>query len=85
MVISPTESADAGRYTCHAVNTAGEDKVDIQAHYIARPEIIRLDTSQEMPQEGEILTMRCLSVGEPAPTIKWEFNGSPVRFYLLIY
>ncbi len=78
LIISPAEASDAGRYSCYAVNSAGESQADIIAKFVARPEIVRIDVLREMPQEGETQTLRCLASGQPHPTIKWEFNGSPV-------
>ncbi|VDN96274.1 unnamed protein product [Rodentolepis nana] len=78
LIISPAESTDAGRYSCFAVNSAGESQADILVSFIARPEIIRIDAIKETPQEGERQTLRCLASGQPPPLIKWEFNGSPV-------
>uniref|UniRef100_A0A5K3F1W2 Hemicentin-1 n=1 Tax=Mesocestoides corti TaxID=53468 RepID=A0A5K3F1W2_MESCO len=78
LIISPADATDAGRYSCYAVNSAGEAQANIMAHFIARPEIVRIDMAREMPQEGEMQTLRCLANGRPPPLIKWEFNGSPV-------
>ncbi|KAL7059168.1 hypothetical protein AAHC03_014003 [Spirometra sp. Aus1] len=78
LIISPTEASDAGRYSCHAANSAGEEKAIMNAKFVARPEIIRLESQRELPQEGESQTLRCLATGQPQPIIKWEFNGSPV-------
>ncbi|VUZ55036.1 unnamed protein product [Hymenolepis diminuta] len=78
LIISPAEATDAGRYSCFAVNSAGESQADIIASFIARPEIIRIDAVKETPQEGESQILRCLASGQPPPLIKWEFNGSPV-------
>ncbi|EUB62928.1 Hemicentin-1 [Echinococcus granulosus] len=78
LIISPADASDAGRYSCFAVNSAGEAQADIIASFIARPEITRIDMAREMPQEGERQTLRCLASGQPPPLIKWEFNGSPV-------
>ena len=84
LIISPAEASDAGRYSCFAVNSAGEAQTDIIASFIARPEITRIDMARETPQEGERQTLRCLASGQPTPLIKWEFNGSPVRPVVLV-
>ncbi|VDK87884.1 unnamed protein product [Dibothriocephalus latus] len=71
-------ATDAGRYSCHAANSAGEEIAIMNAKFVARPEIVRVESQREMPQEGESQVLRCLATGQPPPTIKWEFNGSPV-------
>ncbi|KAJ0032742.1 hypothetical protein NQD34_002823 [Periophthalmus magnuspinnatus] len=65
---------DSGRYSCVAVNEAGEDSIqyDIRVLYT------------DMPDEVTVLAnkttqLKCQADGNPAPNITWYKDGQPIR------
>ncbi|XP_044528060.1 hemicentin-1 [Gracilinanus agilis] len=69
---------DAGRYTCVAVNEAGEDSLQYDIRVLLPPSIKGADI--DLPEEVTVLVnktalMECMSSGSPAPSNSWQKDG----------
>ncbi|XP_048583976.1 uncharacterized protein LOC5501433 isoform X1 [Nematostella vectensis] len=73
---SGTTYADAGNYTCHAVNNV-DDKGAVSAviQVLFEPEFTRHPRSQTIKQ-GNHVAFGCAASGRPQPRITWLYNGS---------
>ncbi|XP_006730990.2 hemicentin-1 [Leptonychotes weddellii] len=72
---------DAGRYTCVAVNEAGEDALQYDLRVLLPPVI--KGANSDLPEEVTVLVnkstlMECLSSGSPAPRNSWQKDGQPL-------
>nr|XP_005290755.1 hemicentin-1 isoform X1 [Chrysemys picta bellii] len=76
--IPRAQAEDAGRYTCVAVNEAGEDSIQYDVHVLLPPSINGADA--DLPEEVTVLVnkttvMECVATGSPAPSITWQKDG----------
>ncbi|XP_072244443.1 hemicentin-1 [Leuresthes tenuis] len=80
--ISRVQEDDAGKYTCQAVNEAGEDHMHFALEILIPPVI--MGASEEFMEEmgavvNSTVVLHCDSTGHPAPVISWLRDGQPVR------
>lgn len=76
--IPRAQMEDSGRYTCVAVNEAGEDSLQYDVRVLLPPTIRGSDF--EMPEEVTVLAnkttqLKCQVDGSPAPKIAWFKDG----------
>ncbi|XP_031633951.1 fasciclin-2-like [Contarinia nasturtii] len=69
---------DYGNYTCHAKNSAGEDKAKALINVLIRPRIYELfNITRPENEEAEII---CKATGRPPPEITFRRLGSSYEF-----
>ncbi|XP_033937393.1 hemicentin-1 [Pseudochaenichthys georgianus] len=76
-----SQAEDSGRYTCVAVNEAGEDSIQYDVRVLLPPTIRGVDS--DLPNEVTVLVnkttqLECYVVGNPAPKITWFKDSQPV-------
>ncbi|XP_063057327.1 hemicentin-1 isoform X2 [Engraulis encrasicolus] len=79
--IPRAQAEDAGRYTCVAVNEAGEDSIQYDLRVLLPPSIRGSDS--DVPEEKTVLVnkttqLECLVDGSPAPQISWLKDNQPI-------
>ncbi|NXK72500.1 HMCN2 protein, partial [Amazona guildingii] len=78
--IRKAEVAHAGRYTCLAANTVGQEQREFDVAVHVPPEFIQgsgSTTNISIPLQGS-LTLTCEATGVPLPTVTWSRDGSPI-------
>ncbi|XP_026558988.1 hemicentin-1 [Pseudonaja textilis] len=76
--IPRAQSEDAGRYTCVAINEAGEDSIQYDVRVLLPPYFN--GASSDVTEELTVLLdkmamMECTAEGSPPPNIIWEKDG----------
>ncbi|TNN56508.1 Hemicentin-1 [Liparis tanakae] len=79
--IPRSQAEDSGRYTCVAVNEAGEDSLQYDVRVLLPPTI--RGAGGDAPDEVTVLVNRttqleCQVDGSPAPKVTWFQNSQPV-------
>ncbi|KAL2089466.1 hypothetical protein ACEWY4_014154 [Coilia grayii] len=79
--IPRAQAEDSGRYTCVAVNEAGEDSIQYDLRVLLPPSIRGSDS--EAPEEKTVLVnkttqLECVVDGSPAPQISWLKDNQPI-------
>uniref|UniRef100_A0A8C2ZWU4 Hemicentin-1 n=1 Tax=Cyclopterus lumpus TaxID=8103 RepID=A0A8C2ZWU4_CYCLU len=79
--IPRSQAEDSGRYTCVAVNEAGEDSIQYDVRVLLPPTI--RGTDRDLLDEVTVLVnkttqLECHVDGNPAPKITWFQNSQPV-------
>ncbi|XP_062273055.1 hemicentin-1 [Scomber scombrus] len=80
--IARVQKEDAGKYTCQAVNEAGEDRMHFGLEVLVPPVI--MGASEEFMEEigavvNNTVVLHCDVTGHPAPLISWLKDGQPVH------
>ncbi|KAM6930619.1 hemicentin-1 [Xenentodon cancila] len=79
--ISRVQQEDGGRYTCQAVNEAGEDHMHFELEILVPPVI--MGASEFMEEMGSVVNstvvLHCDVTGYPTPVISWLRDGQPVH------
>ncbi|XP_013862624.1 hemicentin-1 isoform X1 [Austrofundulus limnaeus] len=80
--IPRVQQEDAGRYTCQAVNEAGEDHMHFELEILIPPVV--LGASEEFMEEmgavvNSTVVLHCDVTGHPAPVISWLRDGQLVH------
>ncbi|RCN41236.1 hypothetical protein ANCCAN_12803 [Ancylostoma caninum] len=68
---------DAGRYTCIAMNRAGEQRASTQLHVLVIP-VIEDGERVIQVKENNTLSIDCAAGGIPPPQISWKKDGQPL-------
>ncbi|TWW61140.1 Hemicentin-1 [Takifugu flavidus] len=80
--IARVRKDDAGRYTCQAVNEAGEDHMHFELHILVPPVILGA-TEQFMEEIAAVVNstvvLHCDVTGQPTPAVSWLRDGQPVQ------
>ncbi|XP_014015728.2 hemicentin-1 [Salmo salar] len=73
---------DAGKYTCQAVNEAGEDRMHFDLDVLVPP-VITGELDEFMQEIGAVVNstvaLHCDVTGHPAPAISWLRDGTPLQ------
>ncbi|XP_077518316.1 cell adhesion molecule Dscam1-like isoform X2 [Amblyomma americanum] len=64
---------DAGKYTCVANNSAGEDRVTTEL-VVTEPLGAHIQPARQQVRVGQPITIRCSVSGHPVAGITWRFN-----------
>uniref|UniRef100_A0A8C4IV11 Hemicentin-2 n=1 Tax=Dicentrarchus labrax TaxID=13489 RepID=A0A8C4IV11_DICLA len=80
--IARVQKEDAGKYTCQAVNEAGEDRMHFELEILVPPVI--MGASEEFMEEmgavvNSTVVLHCDVTGHPAPVISWLRDRQPVH------
>ncbi|KAF7658577.1 hypothetical protein LDENG_00010770 [Lucifuga dentata] len=80
--IARVQNEDAGKYTCQAVNEAGEDRMHFEMEVLVPP-VITGASEEFMEEMGAVVNstvvLHCDATGHPAPVISWLRDGQPVQ------
>ncbi|XP_051950032.1 hemicentin-1 [Xyrauchen texanus] len=72
---------DGGKYTCQAVNEAGEDRMHFDLEVLVPP-VIDGQTDEFMEDVSSVVnstvSLRCDITGHPAPSVSWLKDGLPL-------
>ncbi|XP_067203911.1 cell adhesion molecule Dscam2-like isoform X2 [Linepithema humile] len=78
LVLQSARVEDAGRYVCHANNTAGSERVELEVSIISSLSI-HLAPQQVTVDLGKDAEFQCSITGKPHPVISWAKDGLPMR------
>ncbi|KFP01647.1 Hemicentin-1, partial [Calypte anna] len=81
LALSSAHISDTGKYTCVAVNAAGESQRDIELRVHVRPTIQSsgsIHPSEVTVTQGHEISLECRAQGIPEPTITWMKDGHPL-------
>ncbi|XP_078665042.1 hemicentin-2-like [Branchiostoma floridae x Branchiostoma belcheri] len=75
LTILNVETADAGNYSCSAVNLAGSGSDSLTLDVLYAPMSTAITPASTEEKEGDPLTLTCTSDGNPVPTFTWTKQG----------
>ncbi|XP_028269954.1 hemicentin-1 isoform X2 [Parambassis ranga] len=80
--ITRVQKEHAGKYTCQAVNEAGEDRMHFELEILVPPVV--MGASEEFIEEigavvNSTVVLHCDVTGHPTPVISWLKDGQPVH------
>ncbi|XP_046745786.1 Down syndrome cell adhesion molecule-like protein Dscam2 isoform X2 [Diprion similis] len=78
LVLQSARTEDAGRYVCHANNTAGSERVELEVFVISSLSV-HLTPQQITVDLGKDTEFQCAVSGQPTPVISWTKDGLPLR------
>ncbi|XP_012280177.1 Down syndrome cell adhesion molecule-like protein Dscam2 [Orussus abietinus] len=78
LVLQNARLEDAGRYVCHANNTAGSERVELEVSIISSLSI-QLTPPQATVDLGKDTEFTCTVTGQPTPVISWAKDGHLLR------
>uniref|UniRef100_M3ZDA5 Cell adhesion molecule-related/down-regulated by oncogenes n=1 Tax=Xiphophorus maculatus TaxID=8083 RepID=M3ZDA5_XIPMA len=78
--IHRVQQEDGGKYTCQAVNEAGEDHMHFELEVL--PPVIMGASEEFMEEIGAVVNstvvLHCDATGHPTPVVSWLRDGQPV-------
>uniref|UniRef100_A0A6I8ND46 Protein tyrosine kinase 7 (inactive) n=1 Tax=Ornithorhynchus anatinus TaxID=9258 RepID=A0A6I8ND46_ORNAN len=77
LVFASTAEGDAGVYTCHAMNRAGQRHQELHVTVAMVPTWLQKPQDSQL-EEGKPGYLHCLSRATPNPTITWYRNQMPI-------
>uniref|UniRef100_A0AAY5L311 Hemicentin 2 n=1 Tax=Esox lucius TaxID=8010 RepID=A0AAY5L311_ESOLU len=86
--IPQIQREDAGKYTCQAVNEAGEDRMHFDLEVLVPP-VITGQLDEFMKEIAAVVNstvaLHCDVMGHPEPVISWLRDGTPLRLVLCVF
>ncbi|XP_070696002.1 cell adhesion molecule L1-like a isoform X2 [Pempheris klunzingeri] len=79
LTISAVEERDGGKYTCKAVNSAGEDIHYFDVIVEEPPQWLTEPPQSQLTVNGSDVHIKCSVSGKPPPDITWRKNGEIFR------
>ena len=76
--VGDTRLTDAGRYSCVAVNAAGNASVHFVLNVAVAPKITE-EPRRVIVKAGERVELPCEAVGVPEPQISWTLHDAPLE------
>uniref|UniRef100_A0A673T593 Protein tyrosine kinase 7 (inactive) n=1 Tax=Suricata suricatta TaxID=37032 RepID=A0A673T593_SURSU len=73
LVFASTAESDAGVYTCHAANLAGQRRQDVNITVATVPTWLKKPQDSQL-EEGKPGYLHCLTQATPKPTVVWYRN-----------
>ncbi|KAK2531865.1 Ptk7 [Columba guinea] len=74
LIFTSITEADAGTYTCHAANKAGEKKQELSITVATIPKWVEMPKDSQL-EESKPGYLHCLSKASLKPTVTWYRNG----------
>ncbi|NXG39844.1 PTK7 kinase, partial [Dromaius novaehollandiae] len=74
LVFTSITETDAGTYTCHAANKAGEKKQELSITVATMPKWVEMPKDSQL-EESKPGYLHCLSKASLKPTVTWYRNG----------
>ncbi|XP_033885551.3 hemicentin-1-like isoform X1 [Acipenser ruthenus] len=77
LAITSAQISDTGKYTCVAVNAAGEEQRDIDLRVYVPPNIMGEEQNVSVVI-NQVVVLQCQSNAIPPPTLRWLKDGRPL-------